>query len=723
MQADQARIVFTILDRLSSARTTQGVVDTLGSAVRDLTSADGITVMLRDGGYVQCVGDDPVDPLWDGQRIPLDSCLGGWVILNRQSAFVEDVDTDSRVSRITLANRAVRSYAVFPIRSGEPLGALGVYWTERLQVDQHLVSTLQTLANACAMAIENARLFGWVEVAYRSARQEAQKYANLVNTVNGVVWEGDLSTFRFTFVSEQAARLLGYPLSDWTSDRSFWLNHVHADDRDWAGEFRLRPSEPGRSRHFEYRMIAVDGGIVWVADDMSVGRRADNTGCLHGMMVDITEQKGLERQIAWHALYDSLTSLPNRSSFLDQAENEVRRADLSPMAMLSVDIDRFQHVNDSFGHLAGDALLMAVASRLRTSSCGLETVARLSGDEFAILAPGAGYADKARALADRIHALLSRPFNIAGSPVYLTASIGIALGTEARRPARDLLREADTAMYHAKHSGRARSEFFHASMHRHALSRLQLESDLRSAVTKHEMDLHYQPIVDLNNHEILGFEALLRWSHPTRGVLLPAEFLTAADDIGLMTELGYQTISRACNTLGRWSRKKSRQPWISVNLSPMQLNNPDLAEAIRQAIHTNSIRPENLKLEITEAGMVQTEAAVQGRLRELHEIGVGIFIDDFGTGMSSFGRLLDAPVDTIKIDRRFVEQLSTPGSPATLLRSIVNLGKNLNIGLIAEGVETGEQVEGLRQLGCDVAQGFYFARPAPVDLAEALIAQ
>ena len=266
MQADQARIVFTVLDRLSSARTTQGVVDTLGSAVRDLTSADGITVMLRDGGYVQCVGDDPVDPLWDGQRIPLDSCLGGWVILNRQSAFVEDVDTDSRVSRITLANRAVRSYAVFPIRSGEPLGALGVYWTERLQVDQHLVSTLQTLANACAMAIENARLFGWVEVAYRSARQEAQKYANLVNTVNGVVWEGDLSTFRFTFVSEQAARLLGYPLSDWTSDRSFWLNHVHADDRDWAGEFRLRPSEPGRSRHFEYRMIAVDGGIVLPTD-------------------------------------------------------------------------------------------------------------------------------------------------------------------------------------------------------------------------------------------------------------------------------------------------------------------------------------------------------------------------------------------------------------------------------------------------------------------------
>jgi EAL domain-containing protein (putative c-di-GMP-specific phosphodiesterase class I) len=277
-------------------------------------------------------------------------------------------------------------------------------------------------------------------------------------------------------------------------------------------------------------------------------------------------------------------------------------------------------------------------------------------------------------------------------------------------------------MYLAKREGRARSEFFDASMHDNALGRLRLECELRNSVKRREFELHYQPIVDLNTHKVVGCEALLRWPHPTRGLLLPAEFLAAADDVGLMVELGYDTLAKAGATLGRWGRYDGPRPWLSVNLSPAQLNDPRLLRRVRQVLDSNSIPPQSLKLEITEAGLVQSEAAVRERLEQLHELGVGILIDDFGTGMSSFGRLLHAPVETIKIDRSFTAELSTPDCDAPLLRSIIALARNLKVGLIAEGVENEEQAHGLRQLGCDVAQGFYLARPRPLEQAEMMMA-
>ena len=724
MQAAQTRVVFDILDRLSSARTTQRVVDILKGAVRTLAGAAGATVVFREGGDVHYSDEDASESVWNGLRFPPDSSIAGWVILNSRCAVIEDVLGDPRVSVAASADRAIGSLAAFPIRSADPIGALAIYWKERHVADPDLVGALQTLANAAAMAIENMRLLKRAETACHSARQEAQKYSNLVNTMNGVAWEGSLDTFQFTSVSEHAGRLLGYPSSAWTADGDFWLEHLHPDDRAWAPGVRRRPAGSGDLRHFEYRMIAVDGRTVWVSDYVSVAQSGDDTACLRGVMVDITEQKTLERHLAWHALYDSLTSLPNRAQFLDQAEKEVRRADgrlRSPLAVLFVDLDGFKHINDSFGHLAGDALLMAVASRLRKSVRETETVARLAGDEFAILAPGAGHPDKARAIADRVHAVFNSPFHVAGASLYLTASVGITIQNGTRRSARDLLREADTAMYRAKKAGRGQSEFFHPSMRQDVVSRLRLESDLRRAVARREFELHYQPIVDINSHRVLGFEALLRWPHPKRGLLLPAEFLMAAEDIGLMVEIGYDTLAQACATLGRWARRSSPPPWVSVNLSPVQLNDPDLPRQIRSMLDANSIPPDSLKLEITEAGMVQGEAAVRERLQRLHRMGVGILIDDFGTGMSSFSRLLDAPVDVIKIDRRFIKEITAPDSDAPLLRSIIALGRNLKVGLIAEGVESEKQVLGLRGLGCEVAQGFYFARPEPLDRAERLI--
>lgn len=724
MRADLTGVVFDTLDRLSCARTPGGIVRAVKESAGELADADGVSILLRDGADIYSLDETSTEPICDGVRVPLTSCLSGWVVLRGSQALVADVDDDGRVAAIDLGGADARSVVVVPIRSADPIGALSVCWTEFHIPEDDVVLALQTLANAVAIAVENARLCGWVEVAYRSARQEARKYHDLVNAVNGVVWQSRPHSLRFTFVSDQAESLLGYPLADWTASESFWLDHVYADDRLWAAEFRRGPVKAGGRHRFEYRMVAADGHIVWVADYLSVGRNSDNSECLHGVIVDISEQKTLERQLARHALYDPLTGLPNRALFLDHAEKEVLRANRNSdsLAVLFIDLDRFKHINDSFGHLAGDALLMAVSARLRRSCRGTETVARLAGDEFAILAPGAGSPEKARTLADRIHMLFAQPFNIAGSALYLTASIGIALSHGVRHPARDLLRQADTATYRAKNAGRARTEFFDASMHADVLSRLRLETELRQAVSRGEFAVHYQSIVSLSSRVPIGFEALLRWPHPGRGLLQPGEFLLAAEDLGLLRDLGYQTLAMVCSTLRRWNQRSSDQPWISVNLSPVQLHDPNLFQRVHSLLEANSVAPHCLKLEITEAAVVQSEASIHDSLHQLHNIGVGILIDDFGTGTSSFSRLLDAPVDVIKIDRRFIEEIAVRDASAPLLRSIMSLGRNLDVGLIAEGVENEVQFEGLRKLGCDAAQGFYFSRPAPLDQVERLIA-
>jgi diguanylate cyclase (GGDEF)-like protein/PAS domain S-box-containing protein len=725
MVSDEARIVFDVLDRLSSIRNAQGVVDTLKSAARTLAGADDALVMLRDGASVHYVNEEGSRNPGERRRLPLESCVSGWVILNRQWAVVEDIASDGRNFRTARPGGSMKSLAAFPIRSADPVGALEVYWKDCGSPDPAVLNTLQTLANAAAIAIENARLFGWVEVAYRSARQEAQKYANLVNTVNGVVWEADPGTLQFTFVSEQAERLLGFPQQAWTARGDFWLGRLHPEDRAWAAEFRQRQANPGDRRHFEYRMLAADGNTVWVADYVSAGRRSDNTECLRGVMVDVTEQKSLERRLEWRLLNDALTSLPNRALFLDRAETELsRRGGSRPQsapAILLIGLDGFKHINDSFGHVVGDLVLMAVASRLRKSCSRSHTVARLNGDEFAVLAPGGGRPDRARAIAERIHSVFARPFNVAGSTVYLTASIGIALENGIRHSAGDMLREAETAMYRAKSMGLPRSRFFDAFMHEDAVSRLRLESDLRRAIERRELESHYQPIVDLRTHDVLGFEALLRWRHPQRGLLLPSQFMTMAEDLGLMAEVGYQTLTRAGEAIRRWTRRTSKKPWISVNISPSELGDPNLLKLIRGVLNANSIPPDRLKLEITEAGVAQTDAPVRERLGQLHDLGVGILIDDFGTGTSSFDRLLGAPIAAIKIDRRFLEEINSPTSSAPILRSIISLGQNLKVGLIGEGVENEQEKMGLWALGCTTAQGYYFGSPEPLDRAEAMI--
>jgi diguanylate cyclase (GGDEF)-like protein/PAS domain S-box-containing protein len=711
-------LLFDAFDRLCDARNSRNVVAILSTSVRELAAADGVTVMLRDEEEVRYLSDGCIDPLWRSDRFPLDSSIAGLAITSRQHALIEEIAGDARLAAEICPNAPIKSLAVLPIRSADPIGAIAVCWKEtppELPMDE-----LQMLANAAAISLENARLFGWAEVAYRLAKQEAMRYSNLVNTVSGVVWEADPASGRFTFVGGQAEALLGFPVNEWTNTDDFWLAQLHPQDREWARTARHPAPGAGDRHHIEYRMIAADGRIVWVSDYISAVRNSDDTDdtdCLRGVMVDITEKKRLEQRLSWQALYDSLTNLPNRDHFLARVENEISGIwwrGGERVAVLLVDLDRFQHVNDSYGRIIGDTILSAVAARLRRSVGNAESVARLDGDQFAILVPADADRQQARAVAERVHGQFALPFWSGNGNIYLTASIGIALSDGAPRTASDLVREAGTAMYQARNSGRARSKFFHASMHESAVSRFALESDLRRAVARRELELHYQPIVELRTRRVLGYETLLRWPHARRGLLLPADFLTAAEETGLMIELGYHAIERACAILRRWNSPDGASPWISVNLSPVQLADPSLPRYIRAVLDRHCVAPEGLKVEITEAAMAQGEAAVVERLRQLHEMGVGIFIDDFGTGTSAFSRLLNAPVEIIKIDRTFVNEIAENGSDAPLLRSIISLGRNLKVRLVAEGVENETQAARLEELGCEWAQGFYFARPGPL---------
>jgi len=715
-------LVFDALDRLSGARSNQCVVAILHTSIREVADADGVTVMLRDGEEIRYISDGCIDPLWRSDRFPLASSIAGSAMRSHQHVLIDEIAGDARPASDICPNAPIKSLAVLPIRSADPIGAIAVYWKEtppELPWDE-----LQMLANAAAISLENARLFGWAEVAYRLAKQEALRYSNLVNTVNGVVWEADLASLQFTFVSEQAEVLLGFPLNEWTNTEDFWLAHLHPQDRCRA--LRARRPVPGAGdRHqIEYRMIAADGRVVWVSDYISLVRNSGDADCFRGVMVDITEKKRMEQRLSWQALYDSLTNLPNRDHFLARVENEMRgipRSNGEQVAVLLVGLDRFQDVNDSYGHTSGDTILTSVAARLRKSAGDSDVVARLDGDQFAILVSADAGREQARAVAERVHGQFALPFWSGNGNIYLTASIGISLSDEVPGTAGDLLREAGTAMYRAKNLGRARYEFFHPSMHENAVSRLALESDLRRAVARRELELHYQPIVELRTRRVLGYETLLRWRHARRGLLMPADFLAAAEDIGLMIELGYYAIERACATLRRWNSRNGPSPWISVNLSPGQLADPDLPRYIRAVLDRHSVPPAGLKLEITEAAMTGDEAALLERLNQFHEMGVGIFIDDFGTGTSAYSRLLNAPVEIIKIDRTFVNEIGEDGSDVPLLRSIISLGRNLKVRLVAEGVENETQVARLAELGCEWAQGFYFSRPGPLQELEAAL--
>jgi diguanylate cyclase (GGDEF)-like protein len=436
----------------------------------------------------------------------------------------------------------------------------------------------------------------------------------------------------------------------------------------------------------------------------------------------LEENKEHFRHAAFH---DALTGLPNRPLLIDHLRLAIERSKVNHdhlFAVLFIDLDRFKNINDSLGHNTGDQLLVAIAGRIGECLRPSDTIARLGGDEFAILLDGLEDWSIATAVADRVRNELLKPFSLNGHEVYTTASIGIRLSMDGREDAETMLRDADTAMYRAKDNGKARHELFHSTMHTRAVALLKLENDLRRAIEREEFCVHYQPIISLETQALVGFEALARWNHPERGLVSPDEFIPIAEETGLITEIGALILRKACSQMREWQVAVGREALtISVNLSGKQLTQTDLIEQIQKTLTDTGLNPTWLRLEITESVVMENAELATNTLLQLRKLGVHLSIDDFGTGYSSLSYLHRFPVNTLKIDRSFIGRMAKGDENSEIVRTICTLANNLGMEVVAEGVETREQLELLRSLNCEYGQGYLFSRPVDAEKATALV--
>jgi diguanylate cyclase (GGDEF)-like protein/PAS domain S-box-containing protein len=467
--------------------------------------------------------------------------------------------------------------------------------------------------------------------------------------------------------------------------------------------------------------IPLDHDVRWL-DVRAVNLLDDpDVGGIVVTLSDITDRKRMEQLLVHQATHDHLTGLANRTLLRDRLQSALARAaehDRSePPAVLYVDLDGFKYVNDSLGHDAGDELLREVARRMTTVVRPDDTVARLGGDEFAVLLDGSS---SAVAAAERIAAVLADPISLPNGRISLSASIGIARGGPSSTPA-SMLREADTAMYRAKSAGRGHWVEYEPSMRDAAIRRLQMENELRLALTCGQLRLEYQPVVSVDDGDVVGFEALLRWRHPELGEVGPDEFVPVAEEIGIIDEIGRWVLTEACAQAATWRSRFGEHLSMAVNVSGRQLESGDLDVDVRHALAQSGLDAGALVLEVTETALISDDATALEAVRRLRALGVGLAVDDFGTGYSSLTHLQQYPVDLLKIDRSFVAELASADDEPDLVRGLVDLAKVLGLQTVAEGVETEEQLERLRELGCDMVQGYLFARPLPAPAAELLL--
>lgn len=541
---------------------------------------------------------------------------------------------------------------------------------------------------------------------------------------NDGIWDWDLRAGAI-YYSSRWLQILGYGPAELACSPEEWFSRVHPEDLPALREEldqALAAGGPAEFMH-EHRIRHRDGSYRWVLCRASIQRNASGTATrIAGSQTDVTKNKA----------YDSLTGLPNRVLLLECLEGKIeqlRRRESEGFAVLFLDLDRFKVVNDSLGHMAGDQLLAEVARRLRAvvrcSSTGRheDLLARLGGDEFALVLAGVPSAEAGQNVAARILRELQAPVVLEGREVFTSASIGIVLSHPECEGPLELLRDADTAMYRAKSLGKARYVVFDAEMRSRVIRRLETETDLRRALERDQFVLFYQPKVDLASGELAGFEALLRWLHPERGLILPADFIPLAEETGLIVPIGEWVLRQACQAARRWQGHAHPEPLeVSVNVSARQFRQPGLPGIIGRILEETGLDPRVLQLEVTESVLIDDVDAALPTFSAIKAMGVGLKIDDFGTGYSSLNYLAHLPFDTLKIDRTFVVAICHDEQSLELVKTILELARNLGMRVVAEGVETEGQAASLQQLGCNFAQGFYFSKPLPVEEVDQLVA-
>ncbi|MBM3463280.1 MAG: EAL domain-containing protein [Armatimonadetes bacterium] len=585
-------------------------------------------------------------------------------------------------------------------------------------------------ASRRALADRAAWLADEVEKATAELRQSEERYALAARGSNDGLWDWNLETDEI-YLSPRCKAMLGYAEDELSSTPAAWFDRIHPEDVE-----RVRSEIHGHCEggseflQSEYRMKHRSGEWIHVLSRGVVvcdpGGKATR---MAGSQTDVTDRKRAEEQMLHDAFHDALTGLPNRALFMDrlgQAVQRTRRRRTATFAVMFLDIDRFKLINDSLGHKAGDDFLKVWSERVTATLRPSDTLARMGGDVFCILLEDVVQISDSTAAAKRLNAALTDPFTIAGTELYATVSVGIAMGSPTYKSAEDLLRDADVALHQAKAGGAGRFQVFEQAMHEGALERFELETDLRRAVHKgNELVLYYQPIVRLDTLAIVGFEALLRWRHPRRGLVLPGDFIPIAEDAGLIVPIGDFVVREASRQLEDWDEKFAygdtpadgrphlqTAPYIAVNLSTRQFRDPAHIQNLLDRIgglHDNR----RLQLEITESLLMDKPEQVAELLRKMKEMGARISIDDFGTGYSSLSYLHRFPIDILKVDRAFVGLIVEGDSNIGIVRAIISLGHELGMNVVAEGVETSRQCYALRDLGCEFGQGYYFSHPVP----------
>ena len=562
----------------------------------------------------------------------------------------------------------------------------------------------------------------------QALRTQEERCAIAAQAAGLGLWDWSLADDRVYF-SPELEQMLGHRPGELGEVAADWFQRVHPDDLEKL-QAEITAHQNGKSTLFyaEHRVCNSRGAYRWVLARGLAVREADGEARrIVGSVLDVTHRKLDEARLLHDAFYDRLTGLPNRALFMDrleQARARGMRDGNHRYAVLVLDLDRFKLVNDSFSHAFGDDLLVAVGQRLRASLRPGDTLARLGGDEFAILLDGLESLTHATRFAERVHDLLSRPLAVRDQKIFSLASIGIACSDSGYRSPDDVLRDADSAMYRAKASSATPHVLFDSAMHARAMERLTLENDLRHGVEREEFRVHYQPIVDLRSGQLIAFESLLRWTHPTRGMLLPGAFLDTAEETGLIGELGWWVLRRACQDLKGWMEQvpAAGSLALTVNLAAQQLANPRLATMVREVLEEVGLSPKRLRLEITENMIIRTPELVAHMLDELRGIGAHVCLDDFGTGYASLSYLHRFPIDTIKIDQSFIHQIDREPEMLEIVRSVVSLGRNIGMTVLGEGIESAAQVEALQALGCEYGQGFHLGYPQDADQTRALIA-
>jgi len=512
--------------------------------------------------------------------------------------------------------------------------------------------------------------------------------------------------------------MLGYQEGWFGHSIQDWWNCVHPDDlKVLRAELDAYLNGASSQFRIEHRMLHKDGSSVWV---LTRGVAIwDNDGValrIAGSMTNITSQKQTESRLVYNAFHDALTGLPNRALLVDRLEHALQRYKRHPehiFAVLYMDLDRFKVVNDSLGHSTGDRLLVDFAGKLDQHVRTADTVARLGGDEFVILLEDIEGVADAQKIAERILEELQQPFVIEGQSIFTTASIGIVVSADDHQRAEDVLRDADIAMYSAKSLGKGRFSLFNAELRALASERLEIEYDLRHALQNRELYLEYQPILSLDRGQLAGFEALLRWQHPRRGLITPLEFIPIAEEISQIVLIGQWVLEEACRQIKVWQAHFPSDPplYISVNMSGKQFIHHDLSSQIEKILQSTGLDPACLHLEVIETIFLSDSAAIQTTLERLNNLGVKLEIDDFGTGYASFGYFQRIPISRIKIDRSFISRMDTQSGDNDLISSIIRLTQDLGVSAVAEGIETESQKERLYALGCAYGQGYFFSRP------------